>query len=466
MSRTLLVLLVTTTCAYASTTYAQSPTQSRDNALAREIFAELIGINTTYEHGATTPAAEAVARRLRAAGFPVEDVMVIGPTEKSKNLVARLRGTGKRKPILLLAHLDVVEALRSDWSMDPFTLTEKDGFFYGRGTSDIKDMAAIWTTTLIRLKQEHFVPDRDIILALTAGEETGADNGVQWLIAKHRDLIDAAYTINGDAGDPVERTGKLIARVVQASEKVFHNVGLEARNPGGHSSLPRRDNAIYQLAAALDRLAKFNFPPSLNDVSRAYFAAIAPTESATAANDIHGVLASPMDTAAVTRLSAQSVLYNSMLRTTCVATRLEGGHADNALPQTARALINCRMLPQDKVADVEATIRRVVADTGVAVTPLDTATPSPPSPIVREVFDPIAKITKAMWGDIPVVPNMETGATDGLYLRNIGMPVYGVSGVPVDADDVRAHGKDERIGVRAFYEGVEFSYRLVKALTR
>lgn len=459
------VLVVATLLAAARASDAQTPTLSRDQALAREIFAELIGINTTYEHGATTPAAEAVARRLRAAGFPAEDVQVIGPTEKSKNLVARLRGTGKRKPILLLAHLDVVEALRSDWSMDPFTLTEKDGFFYGRGTSDIKDMAAIWATTLVRLKQERFVPDRDIILALTAGEETGADNGVQWLIKNHKDLIDAAYTINGDSGDPVERNGKLVARVVQASEKVFHNVQLEARNPGGHSSLPRPDNAIYQLSAALDRLGKFKFPPSLNEVTRAYFAATAPTESATVANDIRGVLASPMDTAAATRLSARSVLYNAMLRTTCVATRLEGGHANNALPQTARALVNCRMLPQDKVSDVEATLRRVVADTGVVVSPLDTATPSPPSPISREVFDPIARITKAMWGDVPVFPNMETGATDGLYLRNIGMPVYGVSGVPIDYDDIRAHGKDERIEVRAFYEGVDFSYRLVKALT-
>jgi acetylornithine deacetylase/succinyl-diaminopimelate desuccinylase-like protein len=464
-STSLRLFLLATLCVAARRSDAQSPALTADRALAREIFAELVGINTTYEHGATTPAAEAVARRLRAAGFPAEDVQVIGPTEKSKNLVARLRGTGKRKPILLLAHLDVVEALRSDWSLEPFTLTEKDGYFYGRGTSDIKDMAAIWTTTLIRLKQEHFVPDRDIILALTAGEETGADNGVQWLIANHRELIDAAYTINGDSGDPLERNGKKIARTVQASEKVFHDVGVEVHNPGGHSSLPRPDNAIYQLAAALDRLAKFNFPASLNEVTRGYFVAIAPTETAGVASDIRGMLSSPMDTAAVNRLSARSALYNAMLRTTCVATRLEGGHANNALPQTARALINCRILPQDNAAQVRATIRRVVADTGVAVTPLDSVTLSPPSPIVPEIFDPIAKITKAMWGDVPVVPNMETGATDGLYLRNIGMPVYGVSGVVLDADDIRAHGKDERIGVRAFYEGVEFSYRLVKALT-
>jgi acetylornithine deacetylase/succinyl-diaminopimelate desuccinylase-like protein len=450
----------------ARTSAGQSPALRANEVLAREIFTELIGINTTYERGATTPAAEAIARRLRAAGFLEEDVQVIGATEKNKSLVARFRGTGKRRPILLLAHLDVVEALRSDWSLEPFKLTEKDGYFYGRGTSDIKDMAAIWTATLIRLKQERFVPDRDIILALTAGEEGGVgdDNGVRWLIAKHRNLIDAAYTINGDSGDPLERNGKKFARAVQASEKVFHNVQLEARNPGGHSSQPRPDNAIYQLASALSRLAAFNFPASLNQVTRAYLVAIAPTQSAAVEADIRGILASPMDTAAVTRFAATSPLYNALLRTTCVATRLEGGHANNALPQTARALVNCRILPQDKAAEVEATIRRVVADSGVTVTPLDSVTLSPPSPIVPEVFDPIARITKAMWGDVRVIPNMETGATDGLYLRNIGMPVYGVSGVFLEADDMRAHGKDERIGVRAFYEGVEFSYRLVKAL--
>jgi acetylornithine deacetylase/succinyl-diaminopimelate desuccinylase-like protein len=445
---------------------AQNPPLTPNQALAREIFAELISINTTFERGATTPAAEAVARRLRAAGFPAEDVQVIGFAEKNKSLIARLRGTGKRKPILLLAHLDVVEALRTDWSFEPFTLTEKDGYFYGRGTSDIKDMAAIWAATLIRLKQERFVPDRDMILALTAGEEgaPGNNNGVRWLIEKHKNLIDVAYTINGDSGDPLERNGKKFARAVQASEKVFHNVLLEVRNPGGHSSQPRPDNAIYQLALALTRLANFTFPASLNEVTRAFLVAITPTQSADAAADIRGVLASPMDTSAATRFAARSPLYNALLRTTCVATRLEGGHANNALPQTARALVNCRMLPQDKVADVEATIRRVIADSGVAVSALDTAFLSPPSPIVAEVFDPIAKITKAMWGDVPVVPNMETGATDGLFLRNIGIPVYGVSGVVLDADDTRAHGKDERIGVEAFYEGLEFSYRLVKAL--
>jgi acetylornithine deacetylase/succinyl-diaminopimelate desuccinylase-like protein len=446
---------------------AQTPALTPDQQLARDIFAELVGINTTHDHGNTTPAAEAVARRLLAAGFPATDVQVIGPHDQNKNLVARLRGTGKRRPILLLAHLDVVEALRSDWSLEPFVLTEKDGFFYGRGSSDIKDMAAIWVAALIRLKKEGFVPDRDIILALTAGEESGGgpDNGVQWLVQTHRELIDAAYCINGDAGDPYELHGTRVVRNVEASEKIYHDLQLETHNPGGHSSLPTPDNAIYRLSAALNRLAAYRFPVDLNDVTRGYFRAVAPTAPANVAADMRAVAAIPTDTAAASRLSAQSAFYNAQVRTTCVATRLEGGHANNALPQTARAVVNCRILPSENPDSIEATVRRVIADNGVTATALDTAILSPPSPLVPEILDPIAKITKDMWGAIPVVPNMETGASDGIYLRNVGMPVYGVSGVFLDQDDIRAHGRDERIGVREFYEGVESSYRLVKALT-
>ncbi len=452
-----MVLLVTTVG------QGQGQALTPDQALAREILAELIGINTTAEHGSTTPAALAVARRLVAAGFPAADVQVVGP-ERDQNVVARLRGTGKRRPILLLAHLDVVEALRSDWSMDPFTLTERDGYFYGRGTSDIKDMAAIFVATLIRLKREHFVPDRDIILALEAGEETDAA-GIRWLLANRRDLIDAEYCINGDAGDPLQRGGRPVARMVQASEKVYHDLRFEVHNPGGHSSLPVADNAIYRLAAALERLAGFQFPMSLNDVTRAYFERMAPTQPADVAADMRALLRDPPDSAAAARLSARSPIFNSILRTTCVATRLEAGHANNALPQTARAVVNCRMLPQDPPERVEAMLRSVVADTAVAVIPIDTATPSPPSPIAPDVFAPLERVTRQMWPGVPVIPSMETGATDGLYLRNAGMPVYGVSGVSLDADDIRAHGRDERIGVREYYAGLEFTYRFVKALT-
>jgi acetylornithine deacetylase/succinyl-diaminopimelate desuccinylase-like protein len=450
-------------CVLAPSLSAQAPltpTQSE----ARSIFAELIGINTTHDRGSTTPAAEAMARRFTAAGFPAADVVVLGPGERNKNVVVRLRGSGQRRPILLIAHLDVVEALRADWSLDPFTLTERDGFFYGRGTSDIKDMAAIFVATLLRLKRDGVVPDRDIILALTAGEESGGDyNGVQWLLANHRELIDAAYCINGDAGDPLLKNGRRIVRGVEASEKVYHDIRFEVHNPGGHSSLPTPDNAIYRLAAALDRLAHFTFPASLNEITRAYFDRVAAGQPPAIAADMRAIVANAGDTAAVGRLAA-SPMFNALLRTTCVATRLDGGHANNALPQTARAIINCRMLPQDNPDSVEATLRRVVADTAVQVIAIDTATPSPPSPLARDVFEPLARVTKAMWGDVPIIPSMETGATDGIYLRNVGIPVYGVSGVFLDADDIRAHGRDERILVTAYYDGAEYTYRFVRAL--
>jgi acetylornithine deacetylase/succinyl-diaminopimelate desuccinylase-like protein len=444
---------------------------SPDQQLARDLLAELVAINTTHEHGNTTPAAEAVARRLLAAGFPAGDVMVLGPATGNHNLVARLRGTGGgvRRPILLLAHLDVVEARPEDWSLDPFTLTEKDGFFYGRGTLDIKDMAALFVATLMRFKREGIVPDRDIILALTAGEESGGDyNGVQWLLQNHRDLIDAAYCINGDSGDPLKRAGRPFARGVQASEKVYMSLALTAHNPGGHSSLPPPPptgrNAIYDLAAALTRVAGYTFPMRLNDITRTYFTQLTATLPEAVAADVRGVLRTPPDAAAAARLAAASPFFNAQLRTTCVATRVAAGHADNALPQTARAIVNCRLLPDERPADVVAAIRRVVANDSITVTVTDSAVPSPPSPLVPEVMGPLQRVTATMWPGVPVVPNMETGATDGLFLRNAGMPVYGVSGVFLDADDIRAHGRDERIGVRDYYEGADFTYRFVKAL--
>jgi len=444
---------------------AQSTPSTPNEQLARDLLNELININTTHDHGSTTPAAQAMARRLVAAGFPDSDVQIVGPADsRNQNLVARYRGTGKRRPILLLAHLDVVEALPSDWSVDPFTLLERDGYFYGRGTSDIKDMAALFVAALIRLKQEKFVPDRDVILALTAGEESGGDyNGVQWLLANRRGLIDAVYCINGDAGDPLERNRIPFARNVEASEKVYHDFQLVVTSPGGHSSLPTPDNAIYRLAAALERLGNYVFPVMLNDITRAYLDRAAATMPPATAGDMH--LSARGDSAALARLSASSPFFNAQLRTTCVATRLEGGHANNALPQTARAVVNCRMLPGHDPDSVLAALRHVVADSAVRVTPLDTARPSPPSPLVAEVLDPVTRISAQLWPGVPVIPNMETGATDGLYLRNAGMPVYGVSGVFLESDDIRAHGKDERIGVAEYYTGAEFTYRLVKALS-
>jgi acetylornithine deacetylase/succinyl-diaminopimelate desuccinylase-like protein len=442
--------------------------------LGRDILRDLVETNTEYSIGSTTKAAELMAARFRAAGFPAADVQIVGPDTgrdaKDKNLVVRYRGAGKRRPILLIGHLDVVEARPSDWVRDPFTLIEADGHFYGRGTLDMKDGDASWVAALLRMMQEGVVPDGDYILALTAGEEGGGGyNGIGWLVQNHRALIDAQYVLNADAGGGELRNGKPTAFDVQAAEKVFYSVTLTARNPGGHSSLPRKDNAIYQLAAALSRLATYEFPFRTNPVTRGYFARSAGLigDAATAA-DMRAVSAGEtVDTAAAARLAMRSAFYNSELRTTCVATLLQGGHAQNALPQMAQATVNCRMLPGSDPDEVAATIRRVVADTGVVVAPLFPPTPSPPSPLPADVEQKIDQTVRSMWGPLPIVPNMETGATDGLFLRNAGYPVYGVSGLfadPTIDDDNRAHGLNERIGVKAYYDQLEFTYRLLKAL--
>jgi acetylornithine deacetylase/succinyl-diaminopimelate desuccinylase-like protein len=446
---------------------AQAPRAlAANDQRARDIFEQLININTTGSSGSTTVASNAMARRLLDAGFTAADVQVIGPADsKNHNLVARLRGTGTQKPILLLAHIDVVEAKREDWSVDPFTFLERDGFFYGRGTMDVKDGAAILVTTLVRLKQEGYRPNRDLILALTTGEEGGSDyNGVEWLLANHRDLIDAAYVINMDAGDPVILDGKRAFRSVQAAEKVFVTFKLAVHNPGGHSSLPTRDNAIYRLAAALGRLSAYEFPAQLNEITRASFGRWSQLQQGAIARDMAAVAQPTPDTAAIRRLSDASPLYNAQLRTTCVATELVGGHAENALPQSASATVNCRMLPGTPSEEVQSTLSRVVSDTAVAVSVVTAATPSPLAALQPDVMNAIERVTTRLWR-IPVIPVMETGATDGLYLRNAGIPVYGVSGVFVDINDIRAHGRDERIGVQDYYDGAEYIYQLVRVLT-
>lgn len=437
---------------------------SRYEALARDLLAQLVETNTTHSTGSTTDAAEKIAARLRAAGFADADLQILGPVPNRGNLVVRLHGrqTGK-KPVLLLAHLDVVEADPRDWTVDPFRFLERDGWFYGRGTTDDKDEAAIWTANLIRLKEEGYVPDRDIILALTADEESGEHNGVDWLVQNRRDLIDAAFALN-EGGGGVIKNGKRLSHDVQASEKVFQSFLLEATNRGGHSSLPRPDNAIYQLAAALSRLAAFEFPVRLNEVTRAFFSRTAELESPDIAAAMRRVLEDPPDPAAAARLAAIPA-YNARLRTTCVATMLQAGHAENALPQRARATVNCRILPTQPAEEVLATLRQVVADSAITITPLAPAKPSPPSPLTPEVLQAIEATTREMWPGVPVIPTMSTGATDALYLRRAGIPVYGVSGVFGDADDVRAHGQDERIAATWFYEGLEFGYRLIKRLT-
>jgi acetylornithine deacetylase/succinyl-diaminopimelate desuccinylase-like protein len=435
-----------------------------DQKLTHDIFKELIEINTTNSVGSTTKAAEAMAARLRAAGFEEKDIFIGGPDPRKGNLVATLHGTGKKKPLLLLAHLDVVEALRTDWESDPFKFEEKDGFYYARGASDDKAMASIFVANMIRMKQEKFVPDRDIIMALTADEEGGSFNGVDWLLKNHKDLINAEFALN-EGGRGQEMDGKKILNGVQLSEKVFQSFKLEVKNRGGHSSQPRKDNAIYRLAKALDNLSKFDFPVNLNEGTRVYFEKSAKLESGQLAEDMKEIIKDSPKPEAIARLSVYPN-YNATMRTTCVATMISGGHAENALPQTATATVNCRILPGEDPMKIKEALIGVFKDEGLTVTPMQVARQSPPSPLNPEVFTPIERITQKMWPGVPVVPLMSTGATDGSYLRNDGIPVYGVSGIFGDVTDVRAHGRDERIGVKSYYEGQEFLYQLVKELTQ
>ena len=434
--------------------------------LAFDIYKELVEINTVTATGDTARAAEAMAVRLRAAGFAEPDVQVFTPAPRKGNLVARLRGTGARKPILLLAHLDVVEARREDWSVDPFKLIEQDGYYYGRGTGDDKFMASAFVGNLIRYKQEGYKPDRDIVVALETDEEILDRNavGIQWLLQHHRDLIDAEFALNEGGGVGLKH-GKPIRNSVQTSEKVSVSFRIEVRNRGGHSSLPTRDNAIYHLAEGLVRLSKFSFPFKLNETTRAFFARAADFEAEQTSADMKAIISGQPDLAALSlvRLSANPV-YNAQLRTTCVATMLEGGHAINALPQLAAAGVNCRVLPGESIDEVRATLVRVLDDEQISVTRMHEPVPSLPSALDREIMGAIEALTAEFWPGIPVIPTMSAGATDGTYLRNAGIPTYGHSGLAGDIDDVRAHGRDERVLVKSFYDGQEYLYRLVKRL--
>jgi len=455
---------------------AAAPLDDATRQLARDIFQQLIEINTTDSVGSTTVAANAMAKRLLDAGFAAEDVKVLGPNDRKGNLVARYRGSGSSslKPILIIAHLDVVEARREDWTTDPFKFVEKDGYYYGRGTQDMKVSDAIAVTTFIRFKREKYVPDRDIILALTADEEGGKSNGVEWLLKNHREIVDAAFALNPDAGGVTTVKGKPLNVDVEANEKLYADFELDATNPGGHSSLPVPDNAIYHIADALARLERAQFPAELNPITRIYFERRAALEKGETAADMKAILKSPPDAGAVARLS-QDARFNSLLRTTCVATRLNAGHANNALPQQAQANVNCRILPGHTMEEVRQDLIRIFADSKVTVKYVDNAgrvfdqapdaksfAPVLPPP---EVMEPIERVADAMWPSAPVIPEMETGASDSVYTIAAGIPSYGISGVALDQDDVRAHGKDERVRVSSFYDGVEFYYRYLKALT-
>lgn len=459
--RLLLPLLAFTALQHAN---AQTLPPEAHRRLAREMLQELVAINTTVDSGATR-AVRALEGRLKAAGFASDDVHVAGPRPHKQNLVVRLRGSGREAPVLFLAHLDVVEARREDWSVEPFRLTERDGYFYGRGTSDIKGEVADLIANLIRLRAERYVPRRDIIVALTDDEEEGEDNGVLWLLEHRPELIRAAYVINTDAGGGQIQRGRRLRNPVQTSEKVYATYHLEVTSPGGHSSLPPRENAIYTLAAGLDRLSRFDFPVQLNETTRGFFARMAEQEADSLAADLRAASTGRADSAALRRLG-RVPMFNSSMRTTCVATMLQAGHAENALPQRARATIQCRLLPGQSPARVRETLARVVGDSAIRVTLDGDPQGSPASPVSPEVMRGVERVTRAMWPDVIVLPVMDPWSTDGVHFRRAGIPVYGVSGIFYDIEDVRAHGKDERILVRSFYEGVEFMYRLMKDLSR
>jgi acetylornithine deacetylase/succinyl-diaminopimelate desuccinylase-like protein len=457
-----LAIVCSLVCATTAAAQDRTLPPESERQLARSIYKEMVEIKSGYTTGATTPVAEAVARRLKAAGFPAADIFVGGASPTKANLVVRYHGTGRRRPILLLAHTDVVEAKREDWSMDPFTLTEKDGYFYGRGTGDDKGQAAVWIANLIRYKREGFKPDRDIIVALTADEEGGGPyNGVEWLLKNKRELIDAELCLN--EGGWAESVGDTrLSNDVQVSEKYVINYRFEVRNKGGHSSLPVADNAIYHLAGALDRLSSFAFPLKINDVTREYFRAMSNIEKGPIRGDLAAVAGG--DAAAMARVAQASTAWNATLRTTCIATQLEGGHAKNALPQLAAATVNCRVLPEDAIDYVTSTLRRVIADTAVILTVDGTPRNAPASPMREDLMSATKSATTALWPGVQVVPLMVMGATDGMYLRAAGIPTYGVQGFFYDRDDIRFHGRDERLKVQSFYQGQTFLYDLVKRL--
>lgn len=439
-------------------------TRNPQQELACDIFMELVNINTTVNMGSTV-AAEAMAKRLRNAGFPESDISVIGPQPKNMNLVVRYRGKGKLPPVLFIGHLDVVEALRQDWSFDPFTFREIDGYFYGRGTTDMKNEDADLVSNLIRLKQEKFLPERDIIVALTENEEGGNENGIQWLLANRLELINAGYCINPDGGGGIIKNGREIIMTIQTSEKVYADFTIETHNKGGHSSLPVKDNAIYKMAEALIRLASYDFPLDLNETSRMFFERSAQIETGQVKADMVAVSALSVDTAAANRLAISYPQYNSQMRTTCVATMINGGHANNALPQTVTSNINCRLLPDDNIVHVTEILKNIINDPQIELINTYAGKSGPMSPLRKDVLDAVDSITASMWHDVVVTPVMATGATDGKFLRSAGIPVYGVSGMFADVNDVRAHGRDERIGVSEFFNGLEFMYRLMKKLS-
>jgi acetylornithine deacetylase/succinyl-diaminopimelate desuccinylase-like protein len=459
----------------AGTVHAQSPELPvQDRELSRSMLAEVIGINSQDSNGSVTAVAEALRARFLAAGFAAEDLLLAGPNDRKKNLVVRYRGSDAAlKPVLIIGHIDVVEARREDWTTDPYTLVEKDGYFYGRGTQDMKSGDVDVAESLIRLKREGWTPKRAVVAAFTADEEGGKSNGVDWLLKNEPEWMRAEFVLNPDAGGVELRKGRATEMDVEATEKTYADFRVTARNRGGHSSQPRPDNGIYELMHALEKLEATPFPIELNAVTRAQLEQTAKIAAPGRARSIRGVLAEPPDPRAVAAFTSDPQ-DNALLRTTCVATMLEGGDAPNALPQMARANVNCRILPGHSQEEVRLELIRLfddpkleveyVADDG-RVSGKAPARSSQPPPAPREdVFGPLREATHAMWPGIPVIPVMSAGASDSIYTMGAGLPSYGIGGLGIDFDDDRAHGRDERIRVGAFYESVEFYYLFLKAL--
>lgn len=461
LARAILVSLA----AFSLPVAAKAP--SADEAAFRALYKELVEINTTLSAGSCTVAAEAMKKRLAAAGVPAADMQVLVPREwpKQGNLVATYRGSDpKAEPILLLAHLDVVEARREDWKRDPFKLTEEGGWFYARGASDDKAMASAFVDSLIRYRKEGFKPRRDIKLALTCGEETSETfNGVSWLLEHHPETLKAAFALNEGAGGELDAHDKPIALQVQAGEKAYQDFTLEITDVGGHSSRPKKTNPIYRLSAGLDRIGAYRFPIQLNEVTRAYFKAQLELAPANAVDDIKAILRDPPDEAAAERLWDLNPGWNSMLRTTCVATMVEAGHAPNALPQRARANVNCRILPGVPMEAVKNTLAHAMGDDGIAISGVeDPGAKSKPPQLSPQLMDPVRKVAEEIWPGVAIVPTMSTGATDGRFLNAAGTPTYGLSGMFHDAEGSRAHGLNERIRVKSLLDGRRFLYEVVK----
>jgi acetylornithine deacetylase/succinyl-diaminopimelate desuccinylase-like protein len=441
--------------------------QSRDEAAFRDLYKELVEINTTRSVGSCTQAAEAMRTRLAAAGVPAADMRIIAPPERPKDgaLIAILHGRDPRaKAILLLAHIDVVEARRADWERDPFKLVEENGWFYARGSSDDKAMAAVFTDSLIRYREEGFRPRRDIKLALTCGEETpDIYNSVKWILDTQPDVLDAEFALNEGAGGELDQSGKPAALQIQAGEKVYQDFSLDASDVGGHSSRPTKNNPIVRLSAGLARLGAYNFPVALNPATRGYFEAQSKTASPEVAADMRAVLSDARDESAVEHLWAVNPGWNGMLRTTCVATEISGGHAPNALPQQAHANINCRILPGVPIPSIQEQIVRVLADDKISVAPAgDPGLQSPPPPLTPQILAPARAVAAKIWPGVPLVPTMSTGATDGRFLNARSVPTYGLSGMFHDAEGSHAHGLNERIRVVSLLNGRRFLYEVVK----